>query len=101
MLQGDFANIPESLNQLKISPSEIETIEYCIYEQQYFELLEQKQNLQALEVLRTQLTRRSKNMARLHFLPTLLVCKNPEELKMKAEWKGSGLEGRKALLDRI
>ena len=71
-----------------------------IYEQKYLDLLEKKQVLEALEVLRVNIKPFCQNIEKLHKLASLIMCQNSEELFEKAGIS-SASDAKKQLLMNI
>lgn len=71
-----------------------------IYEQKYIDLIEKKQIIEALEVLRTKIKPFSENSDKLHKLASLIMCQTTEELYEKAGISSSQ-EAKKQLLMNI
>jgi len=71
-----------------------------IYEQKYLDLLEKKQVLEALEVLRANIKPFCQNTDKLHKLASLIMCQNSEELFEKAGIS-STIDAKKQLLMNI
>jgi hypothetical protein len=65
------------------------------------EFLENRNLQEALGVLRTEIPLLDIQKDKLHKLACLMMITNMEELKEKSKWKGSGMESRKILLDKI
>lgn len=57
--------------------------------------------LEALSVLRSELTPLGYGRDRVHELSTFLMLKGGAELRAAADWPGSSIDGRQALLDRL
>lgn len=74
---------------------------FCIRQQKYLELLEVRDFRQALSVLRNELTPLNQEGPKLHFLSSLLMCQNAEDVKAKAEWDGAHGESRFHLLSDL
>lgn len=74
---------------------------FCIRQQKFLELLEQRDYRQALSVLRTELTPLDQDAQKLHFLSSLLMCQSPDDVKSKAEWDGAYGESRHTLLSQL
>lgn len=74
---------------------------FCIRQQKFLELLEQRDYRQALNVLRTELTPLDQDSQKLHFLSSLLMCQSPDDVKSKAEWDGAHGESRRTLLSQL
>jgi hypothetical protein len=84
-----------------------------LFEQRYLELMEQGSKIEAIQILQKELLPRCENdndKSKMHQLAQLLMCNTERrennniyqsELREKANWKGSELEGRTALLEKI
>lgn len=91
-----------------------------IAEQKFLELIEDNQHIMALKCLRLELTpiiekvnnstdvdininynNKESIIKRIQHLATLLMCKTIDEVKLKADWPGKGLESRRKLMERI
>lgn len=89
-------------NGLVLAPgADRNTMRFWLREQKYLELLEQRETSRALTVLRSELTPLYRDLQKLHFLSTLLMCQSTEDLKTKAEWDGAEGESRKVLLSQL
>ncbi|ROW09133.1 hypothetical protein VPNG_05780 [Cytospora leucostoma] len=74
---------------------------FCIRQQKFLELLEQREYRQALNVLRTELTPLDQDAQKLHFLSSLLMCQSPDDVKAKTQWDGAHGESRHTLLSQL
>lgn len=74
---------------------------FCIRQQKFLELLEQREYRQALNVLRTELTPLDQDAQKLHFLSALLMCQSPDDVKAKAQWDGAHGGSRHTLLSQL
>uniref|UniRef100_A0A673GVL3 WD repeat-containing protein 26 n=1 Tax=Sinocyclocheilus rhinocerous TaxID=307959 RepID=A0A673GVL3_9TELE len=83
------------------SPSAIVRMKFLLLQQKYLEYLEDGKVLEALQVLRGELTPLKYNTDRIHVLSGYLMCSHPEDLKAKAEWEGKGAGSRCRLLDKL
>jgi WD repeat-containing protein 26 len=71
-------------------------------QQKFLELLERRETARALMVLRNELTPLcSDQHQKLHFLSSLLMCQNPEDLRAKADWDGALGRSRYILLSEL
>ncbi|KKZ61211.1 hypothetical protein EMCG_04166 [[Emmonsia] crescens] len=70
---------------------------FCLRQQKFLELLEQRDLGTALMVLRQELTPLNHDIAQLHALSSLLMCP-AENLRAQAGWDGSVLQSRQRLL---
>ncbi|KTG42308.1 hypothetical protein cypCar_00027565 [Cyprinus carpio] len=98
-------NMAESdLNELKAlmhSPSAVVRMKFLLLQQKYLEYLEDGKVLEALQVLRAELTPLKYNTERIHVLSGYLMCSHPDDLRAKAEWEGKGTASRSKLLDKL
>lgn len=78
-----------------------DAMRFCIRQQKYLELLEQRDYRHALSVLRTELTPLNQDAQKLHFLSSLLMCQSAEDVKVKAEWDGASSQSRNKLLSGL
>lgn len=74
---------------------------FVVYEQQFLELLEAGNVSEALVCLREKLAQCSVEPSALHKLPLLCMCSTPEEIRRRANWDGSGLQSRTAVLQKL
>ncbi|EQL32335.1 hypothetical protein BDFG_05468 [Blastomyces dermatitidis ATCC 26199] len=73
---------------------------FCLRQQKFLELLEQRDLATALMVLRQELTPLNHDIAQLHALSSLLMCP-AENLRAQAGWDGSVLQSRQRLLGEL
>ncbi|KLJ11092.1 hypothetical protein EMPG_13612 [Blastomyces silverae] len=73
---------------------------FCLRQQKFLELLEQRDLGTALMVLRQELTPLNHDIAQLHALSSLLMCP-AENLRAQAGWDGSVLQSRQRLLGEL
>uniref|UniRef100_A0A8C1S8Y0 WD repeat-containing protein 26 n=1 Tax=Cyprinus carpio TaxID=7962 RepID=A0A8C1S8Y0_CYPCA len=89
------------------SPLSISTVrcvnrmKFLLLQQKYLEYLEDGKVLEALQVLRAELTPLKYNTERIHVLSGYLMCSHPDDLRAKAEWEGKGTASRSKLLDKL
>ncbi|XDV41268.1 hypothetical protein PO909_010160, partial [Leuciscus waleckii] len=76
-------------------------MKFLLLQQKYLEYLEDGKVLEALQVLRGELTPLKYNTDRIHVLSGYLMCSHAEDLKAKAEWEGKGAGSRCRLLDKL
>ncbi|CAG7554579.1 unnamed protein product [Fusarium equiseti] len=89
-------------NGLVLAPSaDRNAIRFWLRQQKFLELLEQKDTSRALVVLRSELTPVSHDIAKLHFLSSLLMCRSVDDLMAKADWDGANGQSRKLLLSEL
>ncbi|XP_042188633.1 WD repeat-containing protein 26 isoform X1 [Callorhinchus milii] len=76
-------------------------MKFLLLQQKYLEYLEDGKVLEALQVLRCELTPLKFNTERIHILSGYLMCSNTDDLRVKAEWEGKGTVSRSKLLDKL
>uniref|UniRef100_A0A668A0H4 WD repeat-containing protein 26 n=1 Tax=Myripristis murdjan TaxID=586833 RepID=A0A668A0H4_9TELE len=76
-------------------------MKFLLLQQKYLEYLEDGKVLEALQVLRAELTPLKYNTERIHILSGYLMCSHAEDLRAKAEWEGKGTVSRTKLLDKL
>uniref|UniRef100_A0A9J7X083 WD repeat-containing protein 26 n=2 Tax=Cyprinus carpio TaxID=7962 RepID=A0A9J7X083_CYPCA len=76
-------------------------MKFLLLQQKYLEYLEDGKVLEALQVLRAELTPLKYNTERIHVLSGYLMCSHPDDLRAKAEWEGKGTASRSKLLDKL
>ncbi|NWT04232.1 WDR26 protein, partial [Mionectes macconnelli] len=121
VMEGEWDKAENDLNELKAlvhSPHAIvvrgtlELFQSCVVElivrmkflllqQKYLEYLEDGKVLEALQVLRCELTPLKYNTERIHVLSGYLMCSHADDLRAKAEWEGKGTASRSKLLDKL
>uniref|UniRef100_A0AAR2LN99 WD repeat-containing protein 26 n=1 Tax=Pygocentrus nattereri TaxID=42514 RepID=A0AAR2LN99_PYGNA len=77
------------------------SMKFLLLQQKYLEYLEDGKVLEALQVLRGELTPLKYNTDRIHVLSGYLMCSHAEDLRAKAEWEGKGVSSRSRLLDKL
>uniref|UniRef100_A0A9J8DA59 WD repeat-containing protein 26 n=2 Tax=Cyprinus carpio carpio TaxID=630221 RepID=A0A9J8DA59_CYPCA len=120
VMEGEWEKAESDLNELKAlmhspsavvvrvqSPLSISTVrcvnrmKFLLLQQKYLEYLEDGKVLEALQVLRAELTPLKYNTERIHVLSGYLMCSHPDDLRAKAEWEGKGTASRSKLLDKL
>uniref|UniRef100_A0AAY4AK10 WD repeat-containing protein 26 n=1 Tax=Denticeps clupeoides TaxID=299321 RepID=A0AAY4AK10_9TELE len=117
VMEGEWEKAESDLNELKalmhspgavvVSPCEFNLfrmgvcMKFLLLQQKYLEYLEDGRALEALQVLRAELTPLKYNTERIHLLSGYLMCSHPEDLRAKAEWEGKGTASRSELLDKL
>uniref|UniRef100_A0A8D3DQC6 WD repeat-containing protein 26 n=1 Tax=Scophthalmus maximus TaxID=52904 RepID=A0A8D3DQC6_SCOMX len=104
VMEGEWDKAESDLNELKAmmhSPSAIVRMKFLLLQQKYLEYLEDGKVLEALQVLRAELTPLKYNTERIHILSGYLMCSHAEDLRAKAEWEGKGTASRTKLLDKL
>lgn len=81
----------------------IRGMKLAIAEQKYLELLEEKQTMEALKCLQSEITPNTEtnNADHLPFLATLIFCRSTEDLKQRANWPGKGQQSRQLVIERL
>ncbi|KAE8600386.1 hypothetical protein XENTR_v10013226 [Xenopus tropicalis] len=79
----------------------IRRMKFLLLQQKYLEYLEDGKVLEALQVLRCELTPLKYNTERIHVLSGYLMCSHADDLRAKAEWEGKGTASRSKLLDKL
>jgi hypothetical protein len=74
---------------------------FLIRQQKYLELLEQRDLSKALMVLRQELTPLHQDVARLHALSSLIMCRRADDLRRQAQWDGALGNSRRELLSDL
>lgn len=104
VMEGEWDKAESDLNELKAlmhSPSAIVRMKFLLLQQKYLEYLEDGKVLEALQVLRAELTPLKYNTERIHVLSGYLMCSHAEDLRAKADWEGKGSASRTKLLDKL
>ncbi|KAI4874173.1 hypothetical protein NFI96_025452, partial [Prochilodus magdalenae] len=104
VMEGEWDKAENDLSELKAlmhSPNAIVRMKFLLLQQKYLEYLEDGKVLEALQVLRGELTPLKYNTDRIHVLSGYLMCSHAEDLRAKAEWEGKGVSSRSRLLDKL
>ncbi|XP_078068255.1 WD repeat-containing protein 26 isoform X2 [Mustelus asterias] len=104
VMDGEWEKAENDLNELKSlvhSPHVIVKMKFLLLQQKYLEYLEDGKVLEALQVLRSELTPLKYNTERIHILSGYLMCSHTDDLRAKAEWEGKGTASRSKLLDKL
>uniref|UniRef100_A0A8C8H630 WD repeat-containing protein 26 n=1 Tax=Oncorhynchus tshawytscha TaxID=74940 RepID=A0A8C8H630_ONCTS len=104
VMEGEWEKAENDLNELRAlmhSPNAIVRMKFLLLQQKYLEYLEDGKVLEALQVLRGELTPLKYNTDRIHVLSGYLMCSHAEDLRAKAEWDGKGANSRCRLLDKL
>ncbi|KAI9360147.1 WD40-repeat-containing domain protein [Pilaira anomala] len=105
ILQGEWQTSEQLLQKIPFISTNIETelpkVQFLIRQQKYLELLEKNETMQALHVLRTEITPLGQNTERLHQLTSLVLCSSVEDVKKQAQWDGARGTSRDQLLIEI
>lgn len=113
VMDGDWNKADSDLTELKslLDPSSkdfehqsgnlYEEMKFLLLEQKYLEYLEDGRVLDALHVLRNELTPLQHNTSRVHELSSYMMCSGREELHALAQWPGKGVKSRTMLMDKL
>ncbi|XP_072155113.1 WD repeat-containing protein 26 isoform X2 [Bemisia tabaci] len=105
VMDGDWSKADLDLNELEAlldnSKYSLAEMKFLILEQKYLEYLEDGKVLDALHVLRNELTPLQHNTEKVHELSSYMMCSGREELMARARWEGKGLQSRTTLMDRL
>ncbi|XP_028170015.1 WD repeat-containing protein 26 [Ostrinia nubilalis] len=96
VLAGDWVKADHDLRALHdllrdsphVDPHNLAEMKFVVLEQKYLEHLEAGRALDALHVLRNELTPLQFDTARVHRLSALMMCADPGELRARAAWAG-------------
>ncbi|XP_038214842.1 WD repeat-containing protein 26 [Zerene cesonia] len=108
VLAGDWVKADHDLRALHDllrdsphqDPHNLAEMKFVVLEQKYLEHLEAGRVLDALHVLRNELTPLQYDTPRVHRLSALMMCADAEELRSRAQWPG-GTTSRAAVLARV
>lgn len=104
ILNGEWGRIETALEQASTifaSEEDAKSARFVIHEQRYLELLDAGRTSEALKCLREDLARYCPSPDRLDALPLLCMCSSSDELRLRANWSGTGPESRLKLLKRL
>ncbi|KAI6660096.1 hypothetical protein LOD99_14437 [Oopsacas minuta] len=111
VLSGDWPGAEKALVDLSSLLEDqqiVHTMRFLLLEQKYLELLETKQDIEALQCLREeispllpQLPQDTEKTERVHQLSSCMMCRSVEELKTCANWSGSKGDSRQLLVERL
>lgn len=104
ILQGQWQTAEILLKDLPFVVSTqpiLPKVQFLIRQQKYLELLEKSETMQALHVLRTEITPLGQNIERLHLLTSLVLCSCIQDVKQQAQWEGTQGNSREQLLTHI
>lgn len=79
----------------------ITEMKFLILEQKYMEYLEEGRHMDALHVLRNELTPLHHNTSRVHQLTSYIMCADNFELYLRANWEGKSSTSRLRLMERL
>ncbi|CRL00165.1 CLUMA_CG013441, isoform A [Clunio marinus] len=87
--------------KLTTKPTNLIEMKFLLLEQKYLEYLDDSRPIDALHVLRNELTPLQHNTPRVHQLSSYMMCTNNEELYERAGWEGKNIRSRTRLMDRL
>lgn len=79
----------------------IREMKLLLSEQKFLEAIEDNQLVKALKCLRLEITPMTEDTKRIQNLARLLICKSIEEVRMRANWVGKGLQSRQNLVEKF
>ena len=103
VMEGQWKEVEEVAGSadLGLSGRQLAKCCYAVKRQEYLELLAGKQTEAAMACLQQHLTPLAPDAAQVHKLARLLVCADVHELCCASEWRGSGVEGRRLVLEEV
>ncbi|KAI7902312.1 WD40-repeat-containing domain protein [Cokeromyces recurvatus] len=102
ILHGEWQVAESLLSQIPfISTNNLPKVQFLIRQQKFLELLEKGETMQALYVLRTEITPLGQNTERLHLLTSLVLCSSIDDVMEQACWDGTQGASREQLLTEI
>jgi len=107
VLNGEWHKADYDLQELqtiiddKLSKHNLIEMKFLLLEQKYLEFLDDSRPIDALHVLRNELTPLQHNTPRVHQLSSYMMCTNNEELYERAHWEGKNIKSRTRLMDRL
>ncbi|KAH7910762.1 WD40 repeat-like protein [Hygrophoropsis aurantiaca] len=102
ILEASWSSAEALLIQLGVADKEsLWTAKFLIGQQKYLELLEARKTTAALQVLRNELAPLDVDSEELHFLSSLIMCSDSEDLRQRARWDGASGQSRRHLLSNL
>ncbi|XP_050073988.1 WD repeat-containing protein 26 homolog [Anopheles maculipalpis] len=107
VLSGDWNKADHDLQELqsmvdiRTDRASMNEMKFLLLEQKYLEYLEEGRPIDALHVLRNELTPLQHKTPRVHQLSSYMMCTNNQELYVRAGWEGKGTKSRTRLMDRL
>lgn len=101
ILSGQWSTSEQLLTKIPFTTEEediLPKVQFLIRQQKFLELLEKNETMQALHVLRTEITPLGQNTDRLHQLTSLVLCSSIEDVMKQAQWDGTQGTSREQLL---
>lgn len=104
VMQGKWVDAEEDLVKMKPllrdSKASWREMKFLLLEQKYLELLDDGLVMDAMKVLREELTPLQHNVDRVHVLSTFIICSSME-LRTRAMWAGKGDLSRSQLVEKV
>ncbi|XP_075160990.1 WD repeat-containing protein 26 homolog [Haematobia irritans] len=106
VLSGEWSKADADLKELEPlidngKPSTITEMKFILLEQKYLENLDDGCPLEALHVLRNELTPLQYNISRVHQLSSYMMCSTNHDLYQRAKWEGKGILSRALVMERL
>ncbi|XP_077283902.1 WD repeat-containing protein 26 isoform X1 [Arctopsyche grandis] len=107
VLQGDWTKADHDLQQLHellendVDANSLVEMKFLLLEQKYLEYLEAGRALDALHVLRNELTPLQHHTPRVHQLSSYMMCSDNRDLYHRTKWTGAGAVSRGRVLERV
>ncbi|XP_037933993.1 WD repeat-containing protein 26 homolog [Teleopsis dalmanni] len=106
VLSGEWNKADADLKELEPlidngKPSTIIEMKFILLEQKYLEYLDDSFPMEALHVLRNELTPLQHNISRVHQLSSYMMCSNNHDLYLRAKWEGKGTLSRTLVMERL
>ncbi|KAH8419623.1 hypothetical protein KR222_010762 [Zaprionus bogoriensis] len=106
VLVGDWCKADADLKDLEPlidngKSSTITEMKFILLEQKYLEHLDDGNPLDALHVLRSELTPLQHNISRVHQLSSYMMCSTNHDLYQRAKWEGKGIVSRAHVMERL
>ncbi|XP_037817992.1 WD repeat-containing protein 26 homolog [Lucilia sericata] len=106
VLSGEWSKADADLKELEPlidngKPSTITEMKFILLEQKYLENLDDNCHLDALHVLRNELTPLQHNISRVHQLSSYMMCSNSQDLHQRTKWEGKGILSRSLVMERL
>ncbi|KAH7926652.1 WD40 repeat-like protein [Leucogyrophana mollusca] len=102
IMDASWASAEALLIQLGVADEEsLWAAKFLIGQQKYLELLEARKTTAALHVLRNELAPLNVDPEELHFLSSLIMCSDSDDLRQRARWDGASGHSRQQLLTNL
>jgi len=102
LLNGRWEEVEDTLPKLTFkSPEDLVKAKLCIREQKFLELLERRDQHNALVVLRTELATLGTEAKKVNKLASFMMCSSAADLCQKAHWDGAAGSSRALVLSQV